>query len=438
MSHPEKQLGKDPPLSRLSTIMHSTENILTLNEKWSLSQTMTEGTYKLIQLNLDLRPDDLHKDFNILLSEAIHIEPVLQQPQEAMICAVANADSDLKAAFSIFPGHPGCKIIRSIIDRDIDRLAIIRLSLNIFALRVVRPLMEQLPVKRPSEHYNPTTLHDCINLQEEQVTIRVENECHRITIGIVDTILCWHVIEGGISGPRGLTSRIALHLPKLPTLPQPVFSRLLSSSCPLTLSSLSHSADNTLKFNVTATQGVEMNTPISFELQLFQDTVQQPYFSRTPSPYFTPNREEYLDVRLPYDLTVKQAYTLRLYRRFYGPFLGLFVPKPNLPVKMPVTIWLPKTWLEITIVGRNVSLQRDLVIGELYFIASDYITNRGCSSAFTHQVKSSLHLNNKHSCVSVLGTSIRLEDLLSLNIRPRETIQSPDTKTTLAMILKNT
>ncbi|AEV80780.1 protein UL84 [Aotine betaherpesvirus 1] len=441
MSRPRKQLGKRLRRSQFSTMKAPADKILTLNEKYSVTRANPEGIYKLIQVNLDMRPDDLSQNFNILLSEHIRIEPDPAQPHQAIICAVSNTDSDLQAAFSIFPGSPGCKIIRSVLDNKLSRLAIVRLSLNVFALRVVKPLLDQLLVKQTPEQCNPTTLHDCVTLRADQFELEKSGE--RIIVRVTETVLCWHQIEGGIAGPRGLTSRIALHAPDL-DLPHPIFSRLTSSTCPLTVSTLSQCADGTLKFNVTTSQeDFETTKAVSFEIQLFQEVVQRPYFSGTPSPYFTPNGDDCLDVRLPYDLHIKQSFTLRLYRRFYGPYLGLFVPKPNLGVEMPVTVWLPKTWLEITLVGRRASLRRDDIIGQLYFIASDYVTNRGRSSAFSHQVRSSLHLRSDHSCLSVLGTSIRLDDLLSLSVRPREdttatTETSPDAKTTLAMVLQST
>ncbi|AAM00723.1 protein UL84 [Panine betaherpesvirus 2] len=507
------------------------DTILTLTDKHNAKQPLTHrGTYHLIQLHIDLRPEELQHPFQILLSAPLQlVENSAARRQHAtaseertagneekegageeeededdrnedrergILCVVSNEDSDIRPAFSLFPARPGCHIVRSMIDQQLAQMAIVRLSLNLFALRIITPLLRRLPLRRKGTHH--AALHDCLALHLPELTF----EATRIAGGSGDDdtppatdteltpsltvqvrhALCWHRVEGGISGPRGLTSRLSVRLSEATAaaLGPSVFGRLeldAESPADLTLSSLTLYQDCVLRFNVTCDRSEGPSDPVSFRLRLRRETVRRPFFSDAPLPYFVQRPgEDGLEVRVPYELCLKASHTLRIYRRFYGPYLGLFVPQNRQGLKMPVTVWLPRTWLEITVLvsgnhsnaadssnasgdgvvnhsnhhnqsgqdddgSGGVSLPRDSVLGRLYFISSKHTLNRGCLSALTYQVKSALH-NRPAPQLSVLGASIALQDLLPMRLLSAEPTQeqqqTPATEkpspVTLAMI----
>ncbi|UNW45145.1 protein UL84 [Human betaherpesvirus 5] len=487
----------------------SPQTILTLTDKHDIRQPRVHrGTYHLIQLHLDLRPEELRDPFQILLSTPLQLgeangesqtAPATSQEEETaashepekkkekeekkeededdrnddrergILCVVSNEDSDVRPAFSLFPARPGCHILRSVIDQQLTRMAIVRLSLNLFALRIITPLLKRLPLRRKAAHH--TALHDCLALHLPELTFEPTLDINNVTenaasaadaaestdADLTPTLtvrvrhaLCWHRVEGGISGPRGLTSRISARLSETTakTLGPSVFGRLEldpnESPPDLTLSSLTLYQDGILRFNVTCDRTEAPADPVAFRLRLRRETVRRPFFSDAPLPYFVPPRsdaaDEGLEVRVPYELTLKNSHTLRIYRRFYGPYLGVFVPHNRQGLKMPVTVWLPRSWLELTVLvsdENGATFPRDALLGRLYFISSKHTLNRGCLSAMTHQVKSTLHSRStSHSPsqqqLSVLGASIALEDLLPMRLA------SPETEPQDCKLMENT
>ncbi|AAZ80617.1 rhUL84 [macacine betaherpesvirus 3] len=403
------------------------ETILTLTDQHHVKRPLPrQGTYRLIQLHVDFQPSDLQHPFQILLSTLLQLEPLSphRDPEEqGLLCAVANPDSDIFPILSPFPAQAGsCNIIRAIIEEQLTQMSIVRLSLNIFALKTMPPLRHQLPLRRKVTQHN--ALHDCVSLHLPDLTFVNDKISNTSELTIpVKSALCWHTAEGGISGPRGLASRISVRLSDatIQNMGPATFGQLYTDTdCPdLILSSLILYQDNILRFNVTfrsAQHQLPSNPIVSFKLRLRQQTVTRPFFSDTPLPYFLPRKQPGggLDVCLPYDLSLKTSHLIRIYRRFYGPFLGLFIPHNRQELNMPVTIWLPRTWLEISVIGDNTHIPKNTVLGQLYFISSKHSLNRGRLSALANQVKSSLH-GTPHQ-VSLLGASFSLQDLAPMRV----------------------
>ncbi|QQL09716.1 Ba114 [Baboon cytomegalovirus] len=441
---------------KASVLLQSDETILTLTDQHHIKNPLARhGTFRLIQLHVDFQPADLQHPFQILLSAPLKLEPITphRDPEErGLLCAVANGDSDIFPNLTLFPAQAGsCNIIRALVDEHMTQMSIIRLSLNIFALKIMPPLRHQLPLRRKIAQH--TTLHDCVTLHMPDLDFTTDENNNgndtstpELTIR-VKSALCWHTAEGGISGPRGLTSRISVKLSEsaIQNMGPAIFGQLYTDegSPELVLSSLILYQDNLLRFNVTfrsAQHQLPSNPIVSFRLRLRRHTVARPFFSDTPLPYFLPRHDDNggLDVCLPYDLSLKSSHLIRIYRRFYGPFLGLFLPHNRQDLVMPVTIWLPRTWLEINVVGENAHIPKNTVLGQLYFISSKHTLNRGRLSALTHQVKSAVH-NVPHQ-LSLLGASLSLQDLVPIQVcRPdpdaeRQQQQASQKPVTFAMV----
>ncbi|AEV80439.1 protein UL84 [Cercopithecine betaherpesvirus 5] len=432
---------------KASNLLQSDETILTLTDQHHVKRPLTrEGTFRLIQLNVDFQPTDLEHPFQILLSTPMQLEPITphRDPEErGLLCAAGNGDSDILPIVSLFSAQAGsCNILRAVIDEQLTQMSIVRLSLNIFALKTMPPLRHQLPLRRKVTHH--TTLHDCVSLHMPDLTFATDETSNTPELTIpVKSALCWQTAEGGISGPRGLASRISVKLSEstIENMGPAIFGQLYvdDGSPDLVLSSLILYQDGILRFNVTfrsAQHQLPSNPVVSFRLRLRRQTVARPFFSDTPLPYFLPRNDGNggLDVCLPYDLALKTSHLIRIYRRFYGPFLGLFIPHNRQELNMPVTIWLPRTWLEINVVSENAYIPKNTVLGQLYFISSKHSLNRGRLSALAHQVKSAVH-QVPHQ-LSLLGASIALQDLVPIRLsRPNpEAEQATQKPVTFAMV----
>lgn len=421
----------------------STQNdVITLDDHGIAWKPETDiQTCKVLRLSAHLNPSDLETPFNILLCKKIGISWPCDENRiggcgdkndnrcTTVMVVSTDAESDVQLALTVLPFGPGPRTIYTLRNPGVEHLCIIRLSVNVFALRTVAPVTDLLPIR-----YKPVSENSSkrprLHLADSCVALNSSPD--KVQVRISASELQWRFTDSGLSGPCGLATTIIAQLPGFENV-DPLtlaFGRLLWSSHPGVLMSKIDTFDGALCLHLihevepTTSVPKRLNsipTPkeISLRVEICNTKIDGPYLSAIGSPYFrTPVGEQCLEVLAPYNFSVHAGmpYNLRMYRKHYGDFVGIFVPTATLRMHVTAATWNPRTWLDMSIMSmRDEKIYRGETLGRIYFVP--YIEGINVSKAcqFTNDVRSKIS-ESTNTCICILGMKYRLQDLPDITL----------------------
>ncbi|AFK83921.1 B84 [miniopterid betaherpesvirus 1] len=385
-------------------------------------------TCNLLRINMHTQPDDLSDTLEVMFfDEATPLEA------RTAICISSDRNSEVQTAFTIASTYRGEKSVR-IVDKDDMDNCLLRLCINVFAIRLVVPTTDLLPLRRriASENRRPT--HSCD--PDTMISVAVEDDRGTELIVRVDaTNVLWKPIPPALSGSPGVILRLLSRLPQLLKSggrPRFRFAKPLWISDPgaaiLKVSMWNDNLGICVVRRESTHDSRQRHFPgmgdISMRLRLCNTNPHGPYLSATPEPCMRYLETEYcFQVLAPHDFTVSKRfpYRLRVYRKHYGGFLAIFAPTFRRDVRITCSLWLPRTWLTIWFVSENPTvIYRGEPIGKMYFVRPDDYRigqHQDPLPRFADRVVSTIAQGQHSMVASVLGATINLADLPRLSLK---------------------
>lgn len=398
-------------------------------------------TCKVLRISAHLNPSDLETPFNILLCKKIGISWPCEtnltgsrggedgSRHTTVMVVSTDVESDVQLALTVLPFGPGPRTIYTLRNPGVEHLCIIRLSVNVFALRTIAPMTELLPVRyKPVNENSPKRPR--IHLADSCVALNSSPD--KIQLRISASELQWRFTDSGLSGPCGLATTITARLPEIEN-GDPLtfaFGRLLWSSHPGVMIVKIDTFEGALCLHLIHEVDPSTSIPkrlnsiptpkeISLRVEICNAKIDGPYLSAIGSPYFrTPMGEQCLEVLAPYNFSVYagMSYNLRVYRKHYGDFVGLFVPTATLRLHVTAVLWNPRTWLDMSIMStRDEKIYRGETLGRIYFVPHVEGINVSKSCQFTNDVRSKIS-KSANTCICILGMKYRLQDLPDITL----------------------
>lgn len=438
------------------TEMQSTDearcDVLTIDEHdLSWKTGISKHLCKVLRFNAHLNPSDLGIPFSVLLYEKMGIvwppnpehHSTAERSKNTVMVVSTDSDSDIQSLFTIFPFGHGPKTIHLLRNPDIERLCIIRLSINVFALETVAPMTGVLPLRQKQDDENRPR---CVLAHECDSCFMVSDAPDRPQIRISVSQLQWRLTESGLSGPCGLTTVIMTRFPDALSEKHHsfTFGRLLWSSHSGIMISKFNAYGTVLYVNVVHELDPTIVIPdncdtlpapreLSLRIELFNIQRPGPYFSAVGSPYFrTPIEEDCIEITAPYDFHTRAGlpHNIRIHRKHYGNFLGIFVPTSTSRMCVTAAIWNPRSWLDIAVLSaRDETVYYGEVLGRVYFVPSTGTVNASRMCQFSNGIRSKVSESDGNKSVCVLGLKYKLQDLPMVMLNRSST--QPDALTTL-------
>ncbi|AAK57128.1 T84 [Tupaiid betaherpesvirus 1] len=443
-------------------------DVVTL-EEIALAPTAPEASGRLLQVKLHFRPDELLQPFQVIFLNALSVADAGgdaggddgDAARRTVWCVSSDRHGDLDARFCVFETTPGCKLIPVRLDRDAQKLCILRLTLNVFALRLVKPELGLLPLRARAQTENRPSLAEpapahlvSLDRSDEALHLRLtasDLRWHPIT-SVLDTHGEFVLLEARLDEREwtaGGAAGASAHRDEEPDAhPDPppdepsaaaadarataAFGELLWASDPVARLGKLVLLENRLRVQLCRrppTRPSETHFPppaaVSLRLRLFRRAPPPgPYLSGTPAPYFrpVPDNEYALDVLAPHDffVTPQNPYQLRVYRKHYGRCVGFFAPKTTARFLITAGAWHPRTWLELVLACAQeepLTVHRGELLGRLYFSALPHRANLLCNYRFADRVHSQLLHGRGREAVALLGLTVDLRDLPPLRLR---------------------
>lgn len=430
------------------------------------------GAVKAIQIITHLNPDDLKQSFNVLMQEKLRFE----KTEDVALCISSDASSDIQVSFCICPAAAGCKAVYVLHDLEAETLCVLRLSVNVFGLHLVRPTLRAVPLRRK------IVPEDGLKLPPQgtaNVTLISDTKDEALVQLDVDRVP-WNTTEPSVDGTRGLFCVLAARIPgfydetgrarfgfgdlRHASDPDIALSKLIfADNCTYVYLSRERANNRGGRCRRNNSnndgggsggddddggdddtdddaRGVKTPLPPSLTLRLRLHNLPQPgpYFSALGSPYLaasTEDPEHCVSLTAPYNFSAAPSvpHILKIFRKFYGQYAGIFVPQRIPGVHMTSAIWRPRSWLEIIITSETtVTIRRKQVLGKVFFVPLRGDLDHRNGHRFWEDVRSKLVRSRGVDLAVLLGMATPLKELPTILVG--EAAAGETESTTIAMI----
>lgn len=381
---------------------------------------------KLLRLESHLRPGDLRDACTVVFRQRLDVIATTKTEQScdgALLLVSSDYNSDLNVPLSVFPWKPGLKTLPLIPDRETGEPCIVRLSLNVVAIPLVIPMDKLLPLNPYPENSMTDTRNPVAQTSPANIAIVASENESSLYLDIQVKNVNWQEVDSKILGY--LCAEFTISVPNLCEEGRKSrfsFGRLLGCSAGDVRVSGFVAAPNSLTVSLIHCRAIAdvasiAPSDLGLRLELLNVTALGPYFSNTGLPCLRTSPDDPVCVELvtPHDLVASPMTpcTLKVRRKFYGNYLGLFVPEHNPELHVTASIWHPETWLEVVILSKsqNVVVRAGETLGRIYFTCHGHQINEARTCQFSDDIKSRVLESRRRHILSVLGLRIGLRTL---------------------------
>lgn len=390
---------------------------------------------KILQIRMPFDRDTFGSPFNTLIfQDHVDIEP----ERDAAVCVSTDEASHIQTVFTVSEYRPDYKITTVVVnpergeeEKENEDLSG-DLLINIFVLPLCRPVLDVFPLRRkPADENRPRRIATPANAT---IAEPVDGAVGALLTVSADGIR-WGKSVDSASGRFRIFATLVAKVPEVYGTNGRLrfrFARIVwLSDAYGELSKLVLNGD-VLNLYLAREESVGLcpgrprrppPTGLCLRLQLTkEEALEGPYFSGAGSPYFFDDRDgKCLGITAPYDFSVSRdhVHRLRTYRKFYGTYVGIFVPKFDVRLKITPEVWYPRNWLDITVSSQddeNVEISYGEVLGNVYFSDTEYDIYPHHEEEYADEVRSRI-VRGEVENVSVIGLTIVHDNVPDLRVK---------------------